>query len=349
MWYNKIIMDDKALQEYIQKRDVGGMWLFYGPERYALRTFVKKCLTLPGEAMREMNTARLENAGEAEIRAAADALPFFDDLRVVVCEKTDADTVAAIAEHPERVPETTMLIFVSHGKLRADSAMLKPFKKLGRDVLFDTRTPDSARRFIDNMARRYGTKFNDGAATLLIERRGTDLAQLESDVGMLCCVHEDGAPVTADDIKRYIPEKTENKSWDLLGLFLKKDFAGGLRMYEKMLQDDPKGDFMILGYMEKRIAQMLEVQALLRQRKQEKEIGEITGVKGGSLYHLLDDSKKADPQMLRRALEALAQTDYYIKSGTRPMRDALFTALVEAFLPPDGKNQGAAGTAGGRR
>lgn len=314
------------------------MWLLYGPERYALHTYLMQLLKLPGESMREMNTTRLDAPNAEQIRTAADALPFFDDLRVVVCEKTDPDTVAAIAEKPERIPETTVLAFVHYGKLRADSAMLKPFKKAGRDVLIDVRSEAQAKRFLDDRVRRSGALFKYEAIETLLERRGTDLAQLESDIGVLSCIHGDGAPVTAEDVKRYVPEKTENKSWDLLARFLNGDMGGGLRMYRQMLMDDPKCEFMILGYVEKRVAQMIEVQSMLRMRMSEKEIGDETGVKGYSLTSLIRDAKKADPAMLRRALEELTMADYRIKSGRRGSQDALFMAFAEGFSR-DGKKE----------
>lgn len=326
-------MDDTTFFKKLTPETAGGLWIFHGTERYTLHEAVRRCLLLPDEAMREMNTAVLTAPAETELRAAAEALPFFDSLRVVVAEKVDADTAQKLAGDPKSVPPSTMLVLVFYSKLKANSSLLKAVKDSGHEVLFEPRDRLGAERFLEGLLRREGVSFGPGAKSELLDRTDTDLAAIDSYVRLLSSVHPDGAPVTAADIRLYVPERDESRAWDLLGLFLKGDLSGGIACYQRMLREDPGADFMILGYLEKRCAQMLEVKTLLAEKRTEREIGEILGIKGGALSHLIGDTRRTDSATLKRAVRAFAMTDANIKSGTRSQRDALFTALYEAFLP----------------
>ena len=63
---------------------VGGAYYFCGEDPYSLNKGVRAVIERTNPDLRDMNTTVLRAPQAAEIRASAETLPFFDELRVVV-------------------------------------------------------------------------------------------------------------------------------------------------------------------------------------------------------------------------------------------------------------------------
>ena len=98
---------------------LGGAYYFCGEDPYSLNKGVRAAVERTNPDLRDMNTTFLKNPSVAEIQAATETLPFFDELRVVVVQEFDTDTANALEGYVKTVPETTALLFVRPG--RADS------------------------------------------------------------------------------------------------------------------------------------------------------------------------------------------------------------------------------------
>ena len=94
---------------------VGGVYYFCGEDPYSLNKGLRAVIERTNPDLRDMNTTVLRMPLPADIQAAAETMPFFDDLRVVVVQEFDADTANALEGYIKSVPETTALVFVRPG------------------------------------------------------------------------------------------------------------------------------------------------------------------------------------------------------------------------------------------
>ena len=101
----------------IQKRTLRGAYYLTGPEEYIKERAVRQTCELPGEAARDLNVLlfRAPSVDPAAVIDACESLPFFDDRKVVVVRDLSNDAALPVAEYLDRLPETTILLFVRKG------------------------------------------------------------------------------------------------------------------------------------------------------------------------------------------------------------------------------------------
>ena len=82
-----------------------------------------------------MNTTTLRTPSPTEIQAAAETMPFFDDLRVVVVREFDADTANALEGYVKSIPDSTALVFVRPGKPPLANPLYKAIAALDHAII----------------------------------------------------------------------------------------------------------------------------------------------------------------------------------------------------------------------
>ena len=310
----------------------GGMWLLHGTDRYSIRKAVAACRNLPDEAARELNLAELEAPALPDLWAAVDALPFFSERRVVVVEKLDLDSMRAVSEHKERIPDTTLLLIVQYAKAKKEWTELFDAKRV---VEFAAYNEAELSAFFDRCAGENGLSIAAPAKQEFLKRTGPDLAAVENYIKLLSNVRIDKKPVTLDQVEAYIPPVVEEKSWNMMDAFLAGDIRGGISMFEKMYGDEPGPGivFMTLGYMVKRCGQMIEAKRMLAARKTEAEVIATLGLKAGyGANNLIRSAKNHSHDRLARIHRALCRFDSDLRRGNMSDHDAFFLALCRAFI-----------------
>lgn len=122
-------MDEIAFFKAIQAGSLSGAYLLHGDEEYSKERALRQCECLVSDAAQDMNLQRLKAPSADAVIAAAETLPFFDRLRVVVVTEMTADEETRLAPYAAKAPDSTLLLLVRRG------AAAKPARSIKRSML----------------------------------------------------------------------------------------------------------------------------------------------------------------------------------------------------------------------
>ena len=195
---------------------VGGAYYFCGDDPYSLNKGVQAVVGRTDPGLREMNTTFLKTPVPSDIQAAAETLPFFDALRVVVVQEFDADTANALEGYVKTVPDTTALLFVRPGKPPKSNPLYQAIEALGRTVCFNPLNSEDVRKFLQKRAKENGIPLDGLAATRLVQFLGADLGALENALLQAGAYVGFGNRVTAQAVEVCVKPSTEYEVFKIM-------------------------------------------------------------------------------------------------------------------------------------
>ncbi|MEZ4509007.1 MAG: DNA polymerase III subunit delta, partial [Eubacteriales bacterium] len=246
---------------------LGGAYYFCGEDPYSLNKGLRAVVERTNPELREMNTTFLKSPLPAEIQAAAETLPFFDDLRVVVVQEFDADTGNALEDYVKTVPETTALVFVRPGKAPATNPLYKAVNALGRAVSFQPLQPDQAQAFLQKRAKENGIPLDGMAATRLVQYLGTDLGALENTLLMTGAYVGFGNRVTVQAVETCVHPSSEYEVFKIMDPLWAGNKREGIRILTTLVNDPAESAMGLATLCERNVRQVLNVKQLLMSGK----------------------------------------------------------------------------------
>ena len=237
-------MGYREIFDRIDSGDLGGVFVFHGPEEYskdrALEALRAK-LAPPG--LEELNYQYLEGerANAAEIRRAAETLPFMAQRRLVVvrdypmlASSSRGSGLDAAKEEEEldallaNFPSTACLVFLQRfvpqdkektGKNKPEkekNAVSKIVEKLATFISFDSLTEDELIQQLSKIAKRCGCAIRRDAALFMLRYCGTDLEALSRETEKACAHAGPGAEIARADMEAVCVQTQESKVFDFI-------------------------------------------------------------------------------------------------------------------------------------
>lgn len=332
--YNSGMLEDAFFKEIQSSHSgeltLGGAYLLHGDEEYSKFQALRQVRELTDPGMREMNTDKLIRPDGAAIRAACEALPLFDRVRVVIVEDGDKVTNDALVEYLPSVPETTILLVRQRGKALKTSALYTAFKKADREVEFALYDEAKATLFIKGRAKKLGVSVTPLAAHLLYECAGPELTMLENTLTRIADNVGKGGTVTDKEVRALVPPDTEHKIFEMLDLFLDGKRREGIRAVEEMLRDGESA-MGLASYITGRLKSFLTVKRMLAAGESEQAVAKAIGGNPKAAPFTVKRARKCSEEMLLRGIRAFSDIDWQQKSGMMAQGDALFLSLFEVF------------------
>ncbi len=327
--------------------------VFYGQDEPTLRERLTAfCAEVVEPAMADLNTSRLDGRSAAldDIAAAAGSLPFLSDLRLVLVDNlTELSNGRAIIDAlPELLPDlpdSTRLLFVESG-LEADhpgdtpaerkrkAARRQALKKLvnvvendprGRAFHFDV--PRNPVQWVMQRAEQYGAAIDTPAAQALLQRIGTDLVAVDSEIVKLATYTGGQRPIAAEDVALLTPYTPEAGIFDLVDALGQRQGDAALHLLRQLL-DDGDDPLRIFGM-------IVRQYRLLIQMREHLDSGQSVGSAAATLGMHEYVAKKMAAQarhyslpLLERIYRYLLETDLDMKTGRIDPSLALETLIA---------------------
>ena len=310
---------------------LGGTYYFCGEDPYSLNKGVRAVVERTNPDLREMNTTFLRSPLSSEIQAAAETLPFFDDLRVVVVQEFDADTGNALEEYVKTVPETTALVFVHPGRAPAANPLYKAIDALGRAVSFDLLDSDGAQAFLLKRAKENGIPLDALAAARLVQYLGSDLGALENTLLQVGAYAGFGNRVSVQAVEACVKPSGEYEVFKIMDPLWAGNKREGIRILAALLNDPAESAIGLAALCERNVRQVLAVKQLLLDGKSESQIGQTLGMKPYPVQKAVASAKKRSYEQLKKMLNDFIQIDWKQKQGIAKAADALMLACLENF------------------
>ncbi len=310
---------------------LGGAYYFCGEDPYSLNKGVRAVVGRTNPELREMNVSFLKSPLPAEVQAAAETLPFFDDLRVVVVQEFDADTANALEEYAKNVPDSTVLVFVRPGKAPAANPLYKAVNALGRSVSFNPLEPGQAQAFLQKRAKENGIPLDDMAAVRLVQYLGVDLGALENTLLQLGAYVGFGSRVTVKAVEACVHPSSEYEVFKIMDPLWAGNKREGIRILTALVGDPAESAMGLATLCERNVRQVLNVKQLLMQGKTESQIAQILGMKPYPAQKAVASAKKRSYEQLVRMLNDFVAVDWKQKQGLAKAEDSLILACQENF------------------
>ena len=331
-------MDYKQLQNEIRQGVFHPVYLFYGAENFVKERSLKKlCDALLQGGMAELNLTRFEQDAQAdEIVSAIETVPAFAPRRVVVyadcpmLQKSGKDAgEKKLLAAMEQMPQESVLIFYLRGEPDARRSM---YKRLAKECLvaFDPLGEQDIYAWLKADAKSRGMSMGQEAMSRLVYLVGKDMGTVAREVEKAYAYAYPRTEVSRADIDAVCTQSLEAGAFDMLDDIVNRRFSKAMDQLDQM-QKDGASVQEIMGAAAYRIKMLVTARELMDQRMPEqKAISKIPGPRFAA-KRAYSDAKKYPLAELQRALCALAEADYAIKTGQKKDRVALEEALIGSF------------------
>jgi len=310
---------------------LGGAYYFCGEDPYSLNKGIRAVVERTNPELRDMNTTFLKTPTAAEIQAAAETLPFFDELRVVVVQEFDTDTANALEGYVKTVPETTALLFVRPGKAPATNPLYKAIAALDRAVNFQPLDATQVQSFLQKRAKENGIPLDGMAAGLMVQYLGADLGALENTLLMLGAYVGFGNRVTVKAVEACVKPSSEYEVYKIMDPLWSGNKREGIRILTTLVNDPAESAMGLATLCERNIRGVLNAKQLLLSGKNEAQIAQILGMKPYPAQKAVASAKKRSYAQLVKMLDAFIAIEWKQKQGLAKAEESLILACQENF------------------
>lgn len=288
----------------IEKKDINGIYVFYGEEPYLNKMISKKIIQRylsPVNEYMNLNVFESENLSFDSIVSSCETLPFFAEKRIVLIKGMDLSKenlgkrnvfFESLIKYLDNIPKTTILI-IEAGQKFMKGKFYNSLKKSDRIFELEKLNRNDLMNFINNgLAEK---KISKNVMNYYIDRTGYLVKDSEVDLYMILNYTKklnelSSFNLTEDSIKDVIKPYFDEKIYMLLNFLNEKKLQETISLldnYQKNNIDFYKIFYMIKGNFKK----MIYVKSLLNEKISYEEIKKQVGVTDYALNAIIKNSK----------------------------------------------------------
>jgi DNA polymerase III subunit delta len=265
------------------------VYLFEGKED-ALKqeALAKLTAQVVDQAFADFDTEVFEgdSATAQRVLGAAGAPPFGSPKRLVVVKRANdipSSEQEAIAEKLAGLPESAALVFIApapelkDGRPKGGSNVIAKFAKAvgeaGAVITFAGLRAEDAAQVVAAKFSAAGKKIDSRAARRLVDRVGSDLSILATEIRKLIDFSGDKDVITVEDVDFVTEQAPEERIWNLLDAVGARNLPEALRLLKQVLESGGR----IEGEAPRLLAMLLRQLRFIWQVRSLQEMGERLG------------------------------------------------------------------------
>jgi DNA polymerase-3 subunit delta len=217
------------------------------------------------------------------------------------------------AERPQ--PESTLL-------MRAGSRWNPgKFDKLveaagGAVIKCDAPSEQEARAWCAARAvRQHGAELGAGAAELLVEKIGPDLARLDSELAKLAAAAGQGKPVSRALVSEFVGLSREEQAWEIQSVLLREGAPGALRKLNELVRVSGAPEQLVGWSISEIMRKVHDAARLQAQGLDDFAVGKRLRLWGDSQSLVTRAARSLGPRRAAALLAECVRTDARTKSG----------------------------------
>ena len=317
----------KLLQD-IKKQEFHNVYLLYGEEVYLRKQYrdkLKEALVDAGDTMNNHYYEGKDVKAE-DIMDLADTMPFFADRRVIIIENSGWFQKGGdkMAEYLVKIPETTFLIFVET-QVDKRSKLYKAIKSFGGISEFIHQDEQTLKRWILGMLKKENKNITEADLQFLLERTGTEMAHIKTEMEKLLCYTMNKPVVTREDIEEICTKRVQNQIFDMINAMADREQKKALHLYYDLLtlKEPPMRILALIG---RQFNLLLQVKELNKKGYSPAVISEKTGLHRFIVSKYVSQAARFKTAELREVLEACVEADENVKTGK--MNDVMSVEIL---------------------
>ena len=293
--------------------------------------------------MAELNTAQFDGklAAPPEVVAAACAMPFLADKRLVIVEgmltwltrkgggktaKADVDYLVAALP---TLPDSARLVFVEPETLNDNHPVLKLIRQEPRGYVKAFNPPGNPANWITKQVESYGGKIEPRAAAALAAVIGTDLRAADSECAKLVTYTGGMRAITEADVALLTPYVAEAKIWDMVDALGRRDGKTATILTQRLLEDqDP---FALLPLIYRQFRLLIQAREVLDAGGNKSDLMKYPDFRSDFVAgKAIEQARNFTMAQLEAIYRYLLDTDHGIKTGR--VNESLALDLLVAGL-----------------
>lgn len=304
------------------------MYLLYGEEDYLRKQYrdrLRESLVPPDDTM-NYHYFEGKDININEIIDMAETMPFFAEKRVIFVENSGFCKAGGekLAEYLTQPAKTVVFIMIET-QVDKRSKLYKVFKDKGRICEFTKQDEATLKRWISGIVKKENKMISDQVLNLFLEKTGTDMENIRTELEKLFCYTIKREEITCDDVNNICTQRISNRIFEMVSAIAEKRQRDALDMYHDLLtlKESPMG---ILALIARQFNLMLQVKELQQKGLNSKAIGEKTGLSPYIAQKYEKQSAKFKMKELKNALNACVSADEAVKTGK--LNDVLSIELL---------------------
>ncbi|RKM62262.1 DNA polymerase III subunit delta [Butyrivibrio sp. CB08] len=292
-------------------------YLIYGDEAYLRLQNRDKIVKALGGSESSMNFNKYEGDGcnPLEIIDMAETMPFLSDKRVILVENSGffKSGCPELAEYLKASAESTILIFVEK-EVDKRKDIYKSLSKTGFEIECSTQDEDMLKRWVVSRFSNEGKKISPRAQAVLLDRVGTDMSNLTTEIEKLVCYAIDRNEITEEDIFAVCANYLTSRIFDMTDAISSQNQRRAIELYYDLLAlKEPPAK--ILALITRQFNIMLQIKEMTDNRRDKGEMASAVKIAPFLVGKYQTWARNFSFEQLREALELCLANDEAVKTG----------------------------------
>jgi DNA polymerase-3 subunit delta len=337
MVMSRFLSPSELLRE-LKSGEFAPVYLLAGPDSFRLERTARWLRERGVDAgLSDFNAETLyaEDSSPARIAETANAYPMFGGRRLVWVRHAESLPSGAQIEPLLRYlgqPSQSTVLILSANKLDRRLKLTSLCAEVGCVVEFALLSGVELRRQLQRQAKEHGVELSDGAADVLTELVGEDLAELDAELAKLALFGDvDARRIEAIEVRELVARSRDVDAFALADALDCAAPSGALALWCDLRRDggDLIGAAGIVGW---RLRQLAQLAAALEETQDEARASKLVGLAPWQARRLLSLVASTNVERSAAALAAWRQADRRAKSSSLGAEFAYDLAMLEWAL-----------------
>lgn len=307
----------RQINEDIKNATFKQCYLIYGEEAYLRNQNRDKLVKALSGDMASMNFSRYEgdNLNPGEIIDMAETMPFLSDKRVILVENSGffKNGCPELADYLKSPAETTFFIFVEK-EVDKRKDIYKTVSKAGFEMCCDEQDEGILKTWISGKVKSEGKSISPRALAFMIDRVGTDMSNISTELEKLICYCMDKSEITEADIEAVCANWLTNRIFAMTDAIVERNQKRAIDLYYDLLAlKEPPAK--ILALITRQFNMMLQVKEMSENRRDNGFIASAVKLAPFLVGKYINWAKGYSKEELIDTLELCASNDEAVKTG----------------------------------
>ena len=307
----------RQLNEEIAAGSFKPCYLLYGDEAYLRlqnRDKMLKALSCDEGSM-NFNRYKGKEISIGEVIDMAETMPFLAERRVILIEDSGLfkSGCSELAEYLKAPSETALFIFVEE-EVDKRKDLYKAVSKLGFEMECQIQDSETLSKWIRQKFKAENKAISPAAVAFFIDRVGTDMSNISTEIEKLVCYTLGRDQVTEADIEAVCAHYLTSRVFAMTDAISARDQKKAIELYYDMLalKEPPASILFMITRQFNIMYQIKELDSMGRDRQ---TIIAATKVQPFFIQKYLNWARTYSLKELKDALELCASQDEAVKSG----------------------------------
>lgn len=306
----------QVIKEHLKQQTFKPVYLLYGTEDYLKKLYKTKLKAgILGDSD-DMNFSFFEGKGIDLIKAKeiSETLPFFNERRLIILENTglfkDAND---FADYIKTAPSSTHFVFIEK-EVDKRNRLYKAVKDIGTIVLMDGLDEKNLTLWVASLLKQHQKKITQKDILYLLQKSGTDMEGLSTEIEKLICYAMDRDVITQEDIDAICTTQITGKIFQMMDAIGSKNQKVALSLYHDLLALREK-PMSILFLITRHFKILLQTKGLSKEGHSNSILAQKIGIPPFTVGKYLTQSKNFSIPSLEQALFTCVSTEEQVKTG----------------------------------